>query len=813
MLTLVTFFVQAQADCVVPTKVAPTQSIEPEQALEQYYRDRKRGLLYGHEESLKKAIQYFYKHDDKEKLFHLFNALADYYIFHKKTADAEKILLESKKIAQQEDNKQWLAAVLILKANIELSLNKENRWESNPLGIYQQALELAKIKNKSDSLLVVQITNNILFGQFILEREKKTFQTENNKLFSHSVFSDAEIEQLYNQQFTSIKSLFSTSNKVSLIAKQALKFGFLAINHTAVNIRNKGEEMLKSVIEKLENVPEDESYAYAHGYLAEYYFNKIQIDKKISTLPNIKTHLELAIFFTRQQKTPVTLLYYWYWQLAKYHLQQDDIEQAKKMYKIAIKYLKPVRRAIFNTFPSYQTKFLPQKDNDLFKEYADLLLKQAALLAEGDEKQTILLAALNSIEQLQATKLQNYFEDECVADLTQEITVKTLPNIPATAIAYYPIIFNDRIVLLLARINKQKQSIYITQHVVKKEKVEEILENSLRFKSFEELRDVVSYNPQATLANKVNLLLEKYADMAKDYKKAQRSRHWFNSDYLAINRGVFRILIEPVWDDIKKFDVLIIISTGKLALVPFAALYSNETTLTELIRDLAVVNIINLSLVDFTDAPNIKKFFLFAGLSTVKDGYQHLEYVKDLHNALASKQFRGMLRKKYLSLLDEHFTYNKLKAILLQHEYGIVHIATHAEFGATPLNRFLVTSEKNILIENLENLMISKIHKLNLLVLSACNTATGDENAIWGLAGVAIKARVSTVLGSLWEVQEQTTSELMQLFYKDLLDSKIGIGAKAVAWQQAQLNYLDSQRKPTKKHPYYWAGFILIGSL
>ncbi|HUR59944.1 MAG TPA: CHAT domain-containing protein, partial [Opitutaceae bacterium] len=95
---------------------------------------------------------------------------------------------------------------------------------------------------------------------------------------------------------------------------------------------------------------------------------------------------------------------------------------------------------------------------------------------------------------------------------------------------------------------------------------------------------------------------------------------------------------------------------------------------------------------------------------------------------------------------------------------------------------------------------------LELLVLSACHTASGDERAALGLAGVALASGARSALASLWAVSDESTAFLMTRFYEYL--ARDGM-TKAAALRQAQL---DLSREDRFSHPAYWAAFLLIGN-
>jgi len=95
---------------------------------------------------------------------------------------------------------------------------------------------------------------------------------------------------------------------------------------------------------------------------------------------------------------------------------------------------------------------------------------------------------------------------------------------------------------------------------------------------------------------------------------------------------------------------------------------------------------------------------------------------------------------------------------------------------------------------------------IELLVLSACQTAAGDNRAALGLAGVAVRSGARSTLATLWSVDDQSTSSFMIEFYQALAQPQV---TKAKALRQAQLALL---KQPEFKHPYFWAPFVLVGN-
>jgi CHAT domain-containing protein len=143
--------------------------------------------------------------------------------------------------------------------------------------------------------------------------------------------------------------------------------------------------------------------------------------------------------------------------------------------------------------------------------------------------------------------------------------------------------------------------------------------------------------------------------------------------------------------------------------------------------------------------------------------------------------------------------------------YPILHIATHGEFGYDSKDTFLVTGNNGKLtITDLDGI-IRRVRRgdrlVELLALTACQTAVGDERASLGLAGVAVQAGVKSALASLWSIDDASTAMFVNQFYANLRDPSI---SKAEALRTAQQGLIEKGGQYA--HPFYWAAFILIGN-
>ena len=167
-----------------------------------------------------------------------------------------------------------------------------------------------------------------------------------------------------------------------------------------------------------------------------------------------------------------------------------------------------------------------------------------------------------------------------------------------------------------------------------------------------------------------------------------------------------------------------------------------------------------------------------------------------------------------LALKDDSFTLSRFEQELTANQYPIIHIATHGQFSAESDNAFLVTGDNltestpKLTLNVLDDLIRDKTGRspVELLVLSACQTATGDDRAALGMAGIAAQAGAKRVLASLWSVNDYATTELITQFYQGLLQDNL---TQAEALKAAQNALIDADNTA---HPAYWSPFVLIGN-
>ncbi|MEQ9668053.1 CHAT domain-containing protein [Coleofasciculus sp. G2-EDA-02] len=195
--------------------------------------------------------------------------------------------------------------------------------------------------------------------------------------------------------------------------------------------------------------------------------------------------------------------------------------------------------------------------------------------------------------------------------------------------------------------------------------------------------------------------------------------------------------------------------------------------------------------------------------------------------AIADKLWQGE------SFLNSTFTPANLKAARADQPFGIFHLATHGEFkSGQPENSYIQFWNTRLSLAQIRQLGLHN-PPVELMVLSACRTALGNEEAELGFTGLAVQAGVKSALGSLWYVSDEGTLGLMTTFYRNLKEVPI----KAEALRQTQLAMIQGQVKiengqlitpngtitlPEElagiedkefTHPYFWSAFTLVGSV
>ncbi len=486
--------------------------------------------------------------------------------------------------------------------------------------------------------------------------------------------------------------------------------------------------------------------SYAFGYMGSLY----EDDKRY------KEALQLtrkALFSAQQVNIPESL-YLWQWQAGRLFKAQGKIDDAISAYGSAVHTLQSIRQGLSESCANCGGASFSESIEPVYFGLADLLLRQAATLKKQEDVKACLVKARETIELLKTAELRDYFQDPCVDAYQAKIT--SLDTISSTAAVIYIISFSRRLEILLSLSTGIKRFL-------------------------------------------VKVSSEKFAQEVRKFRKRLEKRT--TKQFMIQAQKLYDWLIRPIEEELAlhKIDTLIFVPDKVLRIVPMAALHDGNQFL---INRYALATTQGLSLIDPQPIMREDLDVLLAGLTESVQGFPALvnvaEEIEDIHGL-----YGGSLLK------NQDFIVPNMKKELADTQYSVVHIASHGEFFGDVGKTFLLTWNERLSMDRLAQLMkMGRFRKkpVELLTLSACQTASGDDRAALGLAGVAIKAGARSALATLWYVSDEASSRLVVEFYKQLKDKSI---SKAKALQRAQIGLVSDHRY---KHPCYWSPFLLIGN-
>ncbi|MBD2450725.1 CHAT domain-containing protein [Nostoc sp. FACHB-152] len=441
------------------------------------------------------------------------------------------------------------------------------------------------------------------------------------------------------------------------------------------------------------------------------------------------------------------IAYQWQWQLGRILKAQGAIKQATSAYEVAFTTLKSLRSDLVAINSDIQFSFREAVE-PVYREYVQLLLN-------SEPSQDQLKQARQVIESLQLAELDNFFRSACLEG--QIVPIEKIQQSAAAVI--YPIILPDRLEVIVS-LPQQGLRHYTTK--ISQSEVEEVTE---------QLRENLE-KPFTTPEGK------------------------------SLSAKVYDWLIRPAAVELSQNGVktLVFVLDGALRNVAIAALYDGDRYLVE---KYSIALTPGLELLGPRPLRKSKLKTLAAGLTEARHGFSSLPNVNDELKAIESQVPNEVL-------LNQTFTSSALRKQIDSIPFSVVHLATHGQFSSNADETFVLAWDKPIKVNELKELLRSREQTtpepIELLVLSACETAEGDKRAALGLAGIAIQAGARSTLASLWSLDDESGARLISQFYKELATKQV---TKAEALRQAQLSLL---KDPDYRHPRHWAAYVLLGN-
>ncbi|MCW6035703.1 CHAT domain-containing protein [Spirulina subsalsa FACHB-351] len=452
-----------------------------------------------------------------------------------------------------------------------------------------------------------------------------------------------------------------------------------------------------------------------------------------------------ALLLAQQMQSP-ELLYQWQWQLGRILAQRNQPKQAILAYQASLKSLDKVRLNL-TALNNFDYPFLFRDDVEpVYRQFAQLLINQ-------DDNPSLQQAA-QIIEQLQVAELEDYLRCQLRNDQGVPLNDYIVQNNLNTAVISL-IVLEDQV-----------------HGIVKFPKDEKFIH----------------------FARKADDIEAKVAEIRDHIKRKINS---------TVFSELYRLLIEPVEDNLQSNQIssLVFILDSELKNIPLNALYDGEQYL---IEKYSLALNLGFNVLETSAIPLESKNIIAAGVSEENLGQIALPFVEKELSYIQSKFPQNTILK------NQEFTPFSFKNALIQQSFNIVHLATHGMFKSDPNATYISAYKEKITLNQLSSILQTQGERtetpLDLLVLSACQTAIGDKRATLGLAGISIQSGARSTIASLFDINDAATAILISHFYDNLAEPEM---TKGEALRQAQVQLLQNL---DYRLPYFWSSYVLVGN-
>ncbi|WP_407883107.1 CHAT domain-containing protein [Scytonema sp. NUACC26] len=540
---------------------------------------------------------------------------------------------------------------------------------------------------------------------------------------------------------------YARINLAQSLVKMKNKAGVTISSH----LLSTSVQELATAVQQARTLKDPRTESYALGTLGSLYESTHQWD-------SAKTLTEQALSLA-QSVDASDISYQWHWQIGRIFCQgtqqcnsTGNLQNAISAYSEAVQTLQSLRSDLVAVNQDVQFSFRENVE-PVYRQLVELLLTPPSSHSANEPSQVNLRKAREVIEALQLAELDNYFREACIKANPVQID-----QIDPQAAVIYPIILPNKFAVILSLPNQSLRYHQIPLAEVKVEQIFKQMRESLRETAFVE-------------------------------------------DWLPVAQEVYNLLLRPQKSQIEASGVktLVFVPDGLLRNLPMATLHDGQQYLVE---KYSIVLTPGLQLLGPKPLEAQHSRGLLAGLSQARENFSALPNV-----AVEINQIEAEIPA--MVLLDRSFTNQTFQKRVDGTPVSIVHLATHGQFSSNIDDTFILTWDGRINVKQMNQLLRSKEGKLSpieLLVLSACQTAVGDRRAALGMAGFAVQSGARSTVASLWSVSDLSTASLMIEFYHQL--SKPGV-TKAEALRRAQVALLHQEDYSS---PYYWAPFVLLGN-
>ena len=696
------------------------------------------------------------------------HTLADILRLIGKPDESETVLQHALLMAKRLNQDPLVDNIQLSLANTQTTLYKraQGRYQITEEPLAKDKLQWQALDQASAALKIYQqvakspYPSTVLQAQLnqlslILELEQWTaVEAQTNsalKAWQSSIRSQIQplVKPLLAAQFSQLPALASiyarlnfANNLIQISQSGELKQSLFQRRENPLLV---GLQIAKDALQIAQNLDNQRAGSSVYGTIGSIYTH---LARTTESKQYLETALEIA-----QSVQAWDLAYQWQQQLGRLYQQTGHLELATRAYGSAISSLEQVRSSILSVNPEIQFSF-KEKVEPIYREYLRLLL--AAPTPNLDQ-------IIQTNERLQLAELENFLQCGKL-DLVSLNEIQSV-NMPTVI------------------------------HILNLEERVEVIVRS----SHGDLRRHTP-NPE-----RVKHYISSLVDNLHDNRFVYTDEQWIISS----SQALYNLLIAPIKPYLPKSGTLVFVLDSAFQGLPMGILHDGNNYL---LKQYSISVTLSSQLRQPQALPPNRLKALVAGLSKVSPSFKDPKAPKNLRPLPEVKTEVEDVKENTASsveLLDEQFTSDRFGTVMSNEDFPVVHITTHGQFSSDPLQTVLLAWDKLINVQQLNRLLRAKVQgtqdSIELLVLSACQTAKGDKRSALGIAGVAAQAGARSTVASLWLVDAQSTAQLMREFYKGLKAGQ----SKAEALRQAQMSLLLTSKY---QHPYYWAGFLLIGS-
>jgi CHAT domain-containing protein len=423
---------------------------------------------------------------------------------------------------------------------------------------------------------------------------------------------------------------------------------------------------------------------------------------------------------------------------------QGESALAQNAYQGAIRHINQVRQQLKGTASRIQTDFYTEV-KPIYRNYLELLF----------DDPTNIPAIIQTSTQLQVSELENFLG----CQLDDWMPIEQVPQTANTTLIF--VVRGRQHYQVILRRPQQPDYAYLVDAAA---------------------LDLASFNLLANVG--VDTLYDIDTEIISNYGK-----------------NLYAALLQPAAAHLPPQGTLAFVLDPSLQNIPIDLLHDGQTYL---IQQYSLSLMLGAQMRQPKSIPPQKLKVLLAGVSAVAPSFPP-RFPALTQTAAELVQIQTSIGGKVL--LNQAFTIERLQRLMTNQHFPIIHLSSHGTFSSDPKKTGIFAWNRQLDLPTLRQLIEQQGQQrsLELLVLSACETAKGDERSILGLAGVAAQSGARSTIASRWLVSEQSTVMLMDAFYRNL---KQGL-SKAEALRQAKLELIHSA---DFNHPFFWGSFTLIGS-